>query len=84
MYSVYILQCADGAYYTGIALDVAARLATHNSGRGAKYTRARLPVRLVYQENGYTKSAALKREIKIKNLPRAAKIKLLKGQRLLP
>jgi putative endonuclease len=84
MYSVYILQCADGAYYTGIALNVAARLATHNSGRGAKYTRARLPVRLVYQENGYTKSMALKREIEIKNLPRAEKIKLLKGQRLLP
>jgi putative endonuclease len=77
MYSVYILQCADGTYYTGVALNVAARLAAHNSGQGAKYTRARLPARLVYQENGYTKSAALKREKEIKNLARAEKIKLL-------
>jgi putative endonuclease len=78
MYSVYILRCADGTYYTGIALNTAARLAAHNSGQGAKYTRARLPARLVYQEDGYTKSAALKREKEIKNLPRAEKIKLLK------
>jgi putative endonuclease len=84
MYSVYILQCADGTYYTGIALDPDGRLAAHNSGRGAKYTRARRPARLVYQENGYTKSAALKREKEIKSLARAEKIKLLKTQRFLP
>jgi putative endonuclease len=78
MYSVYILRCADGTYYTGIALNTSARLTAHNSGQGAKYTRARLPARLVYQEDGYTKSAALKREKEIKNLPRAEKIKLLK------
>ena len=78
MYSVYILQCADGTYYTGIALNTAGRLAAHNSGQGAKYTRARLPARLVYQENGYSKGAALKREKAIKSLSRAEKIKLLK------
>lgn len=70
---VYILRCADGTLYTGIATDVAARLATHNTGKGAKYTRGRLPVELVYQEKVESHSAALKREHAIKCLPTAEK-----------
>jgi len=59
--------------YTGVAKDLAARIAAHNDGRGAKYTRSRLPVRLVYREPVADRSAALKRELQIKRLPRAAK-----------
>ncbi|GBR75689.1 protein UPF0213 [Candidatus Termititenax persephonae] len=78
MYSVYILQCVDGTYYTGIALNTAARLAAHNAGRGAKYTRGRRPVKLVYQENGYDRGTALRREQEIKNLSRPEKVVLLR------
>lgn len=73
---VYILRCADGTLYTGIATDVAARLATHNAGKGAKYTRGRLPVALAYQEEAESRSAALKREHAIKRLPAAEKRRL--------
>ena len=73
MYSVYILQCADGTYYTGIALDAEARYLKHNSGLGAKYTRGRRPVRLIYREDGYTRGEALRREREIKKLSRAEK-----------
>ena len=77
-YSVYILECADGSLYCGIAIDVAARVAQHNSGkRGARYTMSRRPVRLVYQEQSSTRSAALKREIAIKRLSRAEKMRLI-------
>lgn len=79
MYYVYILQCRDGTFYTGITTDVARRLATHNSGKGAKYTRSRLPVRLVYQETQPDKSAALKREIAVKKLTRAQKLRMIEG-----
>ena len=77
-WSVYIVRCAGGSLYTGIAKDVAARLAAHNSGRGAAYTRAHLPVKLVYKENGLTRSAALTREARIKSLERAEKLSLVK------
>ncbi len=74
---VYILRCRDGSLYTGIATDVAARLETHRSGKGAKYTRGRGPLELVYTEECGDKSAALKRELQIKELPRSDKLKLI-------
>lgn len=80
MYYVYILKCCDGTLYTGIAVDVQKRLAVHNSGKGAKYTRSRLPVRLVYQETQPDKSAALKREIQIKKFSRAQKLQIIAQQ----
>ena len=73
---VYILRCGDGSLYTGIARDVQARLEAHRSGKGAKYTRGRSPLELVYTEQCVTKSEALKRELAIKALPRAEKEKL--------
>lgn len=72
-WSVYIVRCEDDSLYTGIAKDVAARLEKHNSGRGAAYTRARRPVRLLYREDRLTRSAALVREAQIKALPRSRK-----------
>lgn len=77
MYYVYILKCHDGTLYTGITTDVQKRLATHNSGKGAKYTRSRLPVTLLYQESQPDKSAALKRELAIKALTRPQKLALI-------
>ena len=68
-WQVYVVRCADHSLYTGIAVDVTARLARHNAGKGAKYTRGRLPVALVYQESAASYSAALKREHAIKRLP---------------
>jgi predicted GIY-YIG superfamily endonuclease len=70
---VYIVRCADRTLYTGVAKDLPARLAAHNAGRGAKYTRSRLPVRVVYREAVGDRGAALKREHAIKRLSRAAK-----------
>ena len=74
---IYIVRCADRSLYTGVATNVAARVATHNAGKGAKYTRGRRPVRLVYQECAGSRSAALKREHAIKRLTRAAKQRLV-------
>jgi putative endonuclease len=76
-YSVYILRCRDKTYYTGITNDLPRRIKQHNTGTGAKYTRGRSPVKLVYKEEGLTKSEALKREHEIKQLSRAEKIALL-------
>lgn len=81
MWHVYIVECADRTLYTGIARDVAHRIATHNVGKGARYTRSRLPVRRVYQEPQPTQSAALKREFRIKKLTRAAKLALIRQAR---
>lgn len=77
MYYVYMVKCRDGTLYTGTAADVEKRIAVHNSGKGAKYTRSRLPVTLVYQETVADKSAALKREIAIKRLSRPEKLQLI-------
>ncbi|MCK9479430.1 MAG: GIY-YIG nuclease family protein [Firmicutes bacterium] len=77
---VYIVQCADKTYYTGWTVDIKQRIKEHNSGKGAKYTRARLPVRLVYQEKINEKSAALKREMEIKRLSRVQKAQLIKSK----
>ena len=77
---LYILRCGDGTLYTGITTDVEKRLAAHRAGKGAKYTRGRSPLELVYQEELPDHSAALKREHEIKRLSRAEKEELI-GQR---
>lgn len=74
---VYILKCSDGTLYTGSTNDLEHRLRTHNSGRGAKYTRSRLPVELCYSEEVPDKSSALRREIAIKALTRDKKLELI-------
>ena len=76
----YILRCADGTLYCGWTNDLTARLAAHNSGRGAKYTRGRGPVTLVYSELHETQGAAMQREAAIKKLPRARKQALIDSQ----
>ena len=74
---VYLLRCADGTLYTGYTDDPVRRTKVHNAGKGAKYTRARLPVELVYQEACADKSAALRRAYEIKQLTRVQKLKLI-------
>ena len=74
---VYILRCGDGTLYTGTTDDVERRLKAHREGKGAKYTRGRGPLELVYREELADKSAALKREWAVKQLSRAEKIKLI-------
>lgn len=76
-WKLYILRCGDGSLYTGITTDVEKRLEAHRSGKGAKYTRGRTPLELVYSEECGDHSAALKRELAIKNLSREEKLKLL-------
>jgi putative endonuclease len=83
MYYVYMAECRDGSLYTGITNDVAARLSEHNSGRGAKYTRGRGPLRLCYLEVASGRGEALSREAEIKRLPRAAKMRLAAQCRIL-
>ena len=75
---LYILRCGDGTLYTGITTDVQARFQAHCSGKGAKYTRGRGPLSLVYQEKCESHSLALKRELEIKALPREQKELLCK------
>jgi len=75
---VYIVRCVDGSLYTGYARDPKARVRAHNSGRGAKYTAGRRPVRLVYSEKCASLSAALKREYALKQLPRQQKQTLVR------
>ncbi|MEE9273545.1 MAG: GIY-YIG nuclease family protein [Robiginitomaculum sp.] len=77
MWTVYIVHCQDGTYYTGITNDVDKRIATHNIGKGAKYTMARRPVRLVYTEAAQNRSEATKRERCIKRLNRTQKERLI-------
>ena len=78
-WTVYMLRCADDTLYTGIARDADARLAAHNAGRGAKYTRARRPVSIVYREPAEDRSSASKREWAIKQLARRQKLRLIGG-----
>ena len=78
---VYILECDDGSLYTGIAKDVARRLAEHQGGRASRYTRSRLPVVLVWRRRVRTWSQALREEHRIKSLPRGAKVTLVKNGR---
>ena len=79
-WAVYILRCADGSLYTGIAKDVQTRLKQHKVGRGATYTRTRLPVELLYRQEGLTHSEALIREAKIKAMPRSKKEEIIFGE----
>lgn len=76
---VYMLSCADGTLYTGWTNDLEKRMKTHSDGRGAKYTRSRLPVKLVWYEQLPTKEAAMSREWHIKQLSRAEKLRLIEG-----
>ena len=75
----YILRCADGTLYTGWTNDLDRRVETHNRGRGGKYTRARLPVTLVYAEPHESESDARRREVQIKQLSRADKLALIRS-----
>ena len=76
---LYILRCGDGTLYTGITTDVDARLSQHRCGKGAKYTRGRGPLQLVYQEECEDHSYALRRELTVKGLSREEKKKLIDG-----
>jgi len=77
---VYILKCADGTLYTGVTTDVDKRVLAHNEAKtGAKYTKARRPVKLMYKETLISRGAALKREVAIKKLSRIEKLSLIKG-----
>ena len=76
-YSCYLLRCVDGSYYCGMSNDVEARILVHNSGRGSKYVRSRLPAVLVYVEQCGSKSEAMKRERQIKSMSRQQKIQLI-------
>lgn len=78
---VYMLRCADGSLYTGVSTDIERRLAEHNSGRGAKYTRGRSPVSLVYQEHCHDRGEALRREAAIRRLSRSDKLALSRDRR---
>ena len=75
----YLVECADGSLYCGWTNDIDKRIKAHNAGRGAKYTRSRLPVRLVYYESFDTKEEAMSREYHIKRMTRDEKLKLAEG-----
>jgi len=77
IWTVYILKCVDGTYYTGVTNDLSKRIETHNSGLGAKYTRGRLPVILVYSEVHNNKKKAMSREWKLKRFTRWGKTELI-------
>ena len=75
---LYILRCRDGSLYTGITTDLAKRLKRHNEGKASKYTRSKIPVKLVHKENFSDETSARRREIAIKKLSRQDKLKLIK------
>lgn len=79
-YFAYIVECKDGSLYTGFTTDLANRVRTHNEGKGAKYTKARRPVRLVYYEEFATKQLAMKREAAIKKLTHQQKQELINNR----
>jgi predicted GIY-YIG superfamily endonuclease len=80
LWSVYIVKCANGSLYTGIAADLPARLAEHNAGTGAKYTRSFGPVKLLWSARKRGRSSASKLEARIKSLTREAKHELIAGK----
>ncbi|MFO0609123.1 MAG: GIY-YIG nuclease family protein [Polyangiales bacterium] len=82
-FTVYLLRCADGSLYTGIARDLAARVAAHNAGRGAKYTRARLPVVVAWSRGRQDPTDARRIEPALKRLTRAEKLRLVAGDEAL-
>ena len=79
---LYIAECADGSYYTGITKDVEKRIETHNTGKGSKYTATHAPVKLLFQEPQADYSAALRREYQIKRLPKKRKVRFAAGETL--
>lgn len=79
---VYIARCGDGSLYTGIALDVAARIASHNAGRGARYTRGRTPIELCVKRRCVSQGDALRLELAVKRLTRLEKERLTERRRL--
>jgi putative endonuclease len=79
-WTVYLVRCHDGTLYTGVTTDLERRLAQHNAGSGAAYTRSRLPVRVIYCEEAADRSSALRREHAIKRLTRAEKEGLAEEQ----
>lgn len=81
-WSLYVVECADGSYYTGIAKDVEKRIEAHNHGKGAKYTAAHGPVKLVFQEPQANYSAALRREYQVKGLSKKRKVRFAQGEKL--
>lgn len=82
MWYVYIVECSDNTYYTGITNDIEKRVSKHNSGKGAKYTRNRGPVKLLWSVESENRSEASKLEYKIKKLKRIDKIKLINNYKL--
>jgi putative endonuclease len=80
-WAVYFLRCEDGTLYTGATCDLERRLRQHSTGRGARYTRSRLPVSLVYREEARDRGAALRREAALKRLTRAEKLRLVRTAR---
>lgn len=80
VWKLYILRCGDGTLYTGITVDVEHRFAMHQSGKGAKYTRGRGPLELLYVESCGTHSEALQREVAVKRLTRQEKLQLIEKQ----
>ena len=79
---LYVAECADGSFYTGITKDVEKRIEAHNSGKGAKYTATHGPVKLVFQESQANYSAALRREYQVKTLSKQRKIQFVQGEKL--
>lgn len=84
MYSIYILECADGSLYTGITTDVARRLVEHRAGMGGHYTRAKSARNVLYTEPHPNRSTASKREAEIKSWPRAKKLALIRSENSTP
>lgn len=78
---VYMVRCVDGSLYTGCTNDLVKRVATHNAGKGARYTRSRLPVELVWNVRVKDRSSALSREAKLKQLSRVEKLKLVERKK---
>lgn len=79
---LYVAECVDGSYYTGIAKDVEKRIEAHNNGKGAKYTATHGPVKLVFQEPQAGYSAALRREFQVKGLSKERKVRFVQGEKL--
>jgi len=80
LWSIYILECFDGTLYTGASNNVDKRVAKHNNGTGSRYTKARLPVKLLFQKEIGTKSEACKEEYRIKQLSRAEKLEFIENK----
>ena len=82
MWTVYILECSDGSYYTGITRNLSRRISQHQAGSAAKYTKGRTPIKLIYRESCADRSKATKREMEIKALKKVEKQRLVRDQSL--